>query len=66
MNVSSLESVKLNDDIVEGILIRSALLKKINREQLAGMIIKRIKPFMTPEEVIHVDMKVEFMTEELL
>ncbi len=66
LNVSPFETVKLNDDIIEEILIRTTLLKKINREQLTSIVIKRVKPFMTSEEVIHIDMQVELMIEELL
>lgn len=59
-------SIKIDDDeVIEEILVQKRILKKIPQEKLVGMIFSKVKPFMSPEEVIHLDIHAELLVEEV-
>lgn len=60
------ESIKLDDEVIEEILIQKRILKKITKEGLIKIILNKIKPFMSAEEVIHLDIEVELSLIEKL
>jgi hypothetical protein len=47
------------DEVIEAILVREAMLKKIPEEKLIEVVQGRVKSFMSPEEVIHLDLHPE-------
>lgn len=51
------------DDIVGAILVRRTVLNKIPRDKLIRLIIDRIKPFMTAEEIMHLHIDAEISLE---
>jgi hypothetical protein len=66
LNGAPFDSIKFEDDTIDEMLVRSAILKKISRESLIAIVMKRIKPFMSLEEVIHLDIGIELSIEEVL
>jgi hypothetical protein len=66
LQVAPFESIKIDDEVVEEILIQKRIMKKIPRENLVAIVLKKVKPFMTPEEVIHLDIGVELSIDEVI
>jgi hypothetical protein len=60
------DMIKVEDDIVSEILVRNAILKKIQQDNFLNLIIKKVKPFMSVDEVIHLDISVEMFFEEVV
>ncbi|NOT69098.1 MAG: hypothetical protein HOP04_12460 [Methylophilaceae bacterium] len=64
LTTTSFEHLQIDDDDVIGdVLIRSAILRKANREQIINFVLQEIKPVMGAEEIIHLDLKVEILLE---
>ncbi len=55
------EHIELEDDVIQNILVRSAILKRASREVLTDYVMKEIKPLMGPEEVLHLDLEVSVL-----
>jgi hypothetical protein len=64
LHVAPFAHVAIEDDIVEDIIVRKSVLNKIPEKKLVPLVLKRIKPFMTIDEVIHVDLKPELILDE--
>lgn len=60
------ESIKIEDDIIEEILVQKRILRKIPQDRLIMLIYNKVKPFMSPEEVIHLDIHAELFTEDII
>ncbi|MEW5815206.1 MAG: hypothetical protein AB1798_07415 [Spirochaetota bacterium] len=58
------EDIDLDDEIISDILIRSTFLRKIPREKLAQFVLQRLKPLMSDEDVLHLDLECESIVEE--
>ena len=67
LHVAPFENLKLNgedeDDVVGDILVRTSLLNKLPRKKLLGLVRDRVKPFMTADEILRVDLEVEVALE---
>jgi len=59
LTTTQFEHVPMEDDVIGDILVRSAILRKISPEQLRRFMLEEVKPLMGPEEIIHLDLKVE-------
>jgi len=59
LSTTQFEHVPVEDDVIGDVLVRSAILRKINAEQLRKFVLEEIKPLMGPEEIIHLDLKIE-------
>jgi hypothetical protein len=67
LHVAPFERIHLDsDDVVEDVLVRNSVLNKIPKEKLISLVLGRVKPFMTSEEVIHLDLSPELTIEEQL
>lgn len=64
LHVAPFNSIKVNDDVIDEILVRDGLLRKINIDALKTLVMSRVRPFMSNEEVIHIDLDVELVIEE--
>jgi hypothetical protein len=60
------DMIKVEDDIVSEILVRNTILKKIQQDNFVKLIIKKVKPFMSIDEVIHLDILVEMFFEDVV
>lgn len=61
---ASFEHVPINDDIISDILIRSAILRRISLDALVSFVLRNIKPMMSGEEILHLDLHAEVELEE--
>lgn len=67
LHVSPFEHIQVEDDeVIEDILVRTSVLNKVPRHKLEKLILQRVKPFMTAEEVINLDVRPELLLEEQL
>ena len=66
LHVAPFEHISVDDDIIEDIIVRKGVLNKIPSQKLVALVLKRVKPFMTIEEVTHLDMEPELFLEDQL
>jgi len=64
LHVAPFEHIALDDEVIEDIVVRSSVLNKIPSDKLVALVLKRVKPFMTAEEVTHVDLQPELTLDE--
>lgn len=48
-----------DDDIIQDIIIRKSLLRRISKEKLMDFVLSRIKPFMGEEEILYFELDIE-------
>jgi hypothetical protein len=53
------EHVTLDDEIVADVLIKSILLRRLTKDRLVKFLIEQIKPFMSSQDIIHVQLDLE-------
>ena len=58
------ERLQPEDDAISDILVRAGVLRKIPAERPIALVLKRVKPLMSDDEVIHLDIEVEVVMEE--
>lgn len=63
---SPFEHVEIGDEVISDLLVRAALLRRIPRETLISFVLKKVKPFMGPEEILHLSLDAELTVEERL
>lgn len=66
LHVAPFEHIPVEDDVVEDIVVRKGVLNKIPREKLVSLVLNRVKPYMTADEVTHVELKPELILDEQL
>ena len=66
MQASSFDHIKVKDDVVGEIFIRSNILKRITRKQVVQLVVRRIKPLMSDTELMLLDIEVELVFENQL
>ena len=66
LHVSPFEHIELDDVVVSNILVRSSVLKKIPQKKLVQLLLHLVKPLMTDQECIHLELQPELILEEQL
>jgi len=51
--------LELDDEVIGGILIRSDILHRIDQPGLVEFVLQRIKPMMSGEEIMELDLNIE-------
>jgi len=64
LQVTPFEHFALEDDVVSDILIRSHILRRVPPERLKALVVRRVKPLMSEDEVIHLDIEAEVFLED--
>jgi hypothetical protein len=59
-----MQSIELQDDVISHIIVRRTMLRRIPEEKLVVFVLERIKPLMSDQEVLHLDIKAEVVFEE--
>ena len=60
------EHIAIDDEIVADVLIKSILLRRLTKDRLVKFLIEQIKPFMSPQDILHVQLDLEIsLTGEL-
>ena len=53
------EHINVKDDIVGSVLVRGAVLRRLSSEKFVEFIMRRVKPLMSADEILHLDMNIE-------
>jgi hypothetical protein len=66
MSNEKFELINFKDEIVEAIIVRLAILKKVGKDRLVDFVMKRVKPLMAESELLMLDIHVELVIEDSL
>lgn len=66
MTPEKFERIVLRDAVVQEIIVRTAILRKLGRERLLAFIFKRVKPVMAETELLLLDIDVEMIIEDII
>ena len=66
MTNEKFERIQINDSMIEDIIVRAAVLRKLGRDRLLEFILKRVKPVMAETELLMLDIEVEVLIEHTL
>ena len=64
MTTENCERIRVKDDVVDEIIIRTAVLKKLGAERVQAFVLTRVKPLMSETELLMLDIEVELVLEE--
>jgi hypothetical protein len=59
LTTTAFEHIDVADEIIGDILVRGSLLRWIGRDELVEFVLRNVKPMMTGEEILHLDLDVE-------
>lgn len=63
LTTTPFEHVPVDDDVIGNVLVRSAIMRKVSREDLIDFVVREIKPIMGPEEILHLHLEIEIRIE---
>ncbi|MEO7698333.1 MAG: hypothetical protein ABIZ04_03830 [Opitutus sp.] len=63
MTNEKFDRLVLKDDIIQEIIVRTAVLRKIGQTQLVSFVLDRVKPIMHETELLMLDIEVELVIE---
>jgi hypothetical protein len=66
MTHEKFERISLREEIIQEIIVRSSVLKKLGRERLVAFVLTRIKPVMSDTELLMLDIEVELVIEDTI
>ncbi|MDB6126965.1 MAG: uncharacterized protein JWM35_861 [Verrucomicrobia bacterium] len=66
MTREKFERILLKDDVVQEVVVRTAVLRKIGEERLVAFIMKRVKPVMAETELLLLDIEIELIIDDTL
>ena len=59
LSSSAYVHIEIDDDVVGDILLKEGILRRIPRDQLISFVLERIKPYMSPAEILHLEIGAE-------
>jgi hypothetical protein len=60
------DRILIKDEVVQELIVRQAILRKIGRERLLAFVLKRVKPVMAETELLLLDIDVELVLEDVV
>ncbi len=60
------EHIEIDDPTISDILVRSAILRRVDRDKLIRFVLEEIAPHMSDTEVLHLDLEVRVTVERTL
>lgn len=66
MSNEKFERFSVDDDIVQDVILRAAVLRKLGKERVMKFVIDRVKPVMAETELLMLDIDVELVIEDVL
>jgi hypothetical protein len=60
---SPFDHVEFEDDVISDIIVRRSILRRMPEEKLVAFVLSQIKPLMTADEILHLDLEVEIAIE---
>jgi hypothetical protein len=58
------DHIEIEDDVVRDVLIRAKFLRRFCKGQLIDFVLRRVKPLMGPDEILHLDLELEIFLED--
>jgi hypothetical protein len=58
------ELLAIDDAVISDVLVRAAILRRVPQQALIDFVLRKIKPHMGHDEVLHFDLDAEVITEE--
>lgn len=58
------EHIELDDEVISDVLVRNKILRRIPQDKLVAFVLKRIKPLMGSDEILHLDLDAEITLED--
>ena len=66
MTNEKFERLSVKDAIIQDVIVRAAVLRKLGAERLLGFVLERVKPLMSENELLMLDIEVELVIEDSL
>ncbi|MEO7598194.1 MAG: hypothetical protein ABIV50_04640 [Opitutus sp.] len=66
MTNEKFERLVLKDNIVQEVIVRSAVMRKVGEERLITFVLNRVKPIMAESELLLLDIEVELVIEDTI
>lgn len=66
MSNEKFERIVLKDDVVQEVIARAAVLRKVGQERLIDFVLQRVKPVMAESELLLLDIDVELVIEHTI
>lgn len=63
LTTTPFEHVPVDDAVIGDVLVRSAIMRKVARDDLIDFVLREIKPIMGPEEILHLHLEIEIRIE---
>ena len=64
MTHEEFELLNLSDEVIENVIVRSAILRKVGRDRLVRFVVANLRPVMTKTELLMLDIDVELVIED--
>jgi hypothetical protein len=64
MTNEKFDRIVLKDDVVQEIIVRSAVMRKVGQERLVKFVLNRVKPVMAESELLMLDIEIELVIED--
>jgi hypothetical protein len=66
MTNEKFERLAMKDDVIQDVIIRAGVLRKLGEARLLEFVIARVKPLMTENELLMLDIEVELVIDDSL
>jgi hypothetical protein len=63
--VDHMQSIEVDDDIISHIIVRRGILRRVPQDRLVSFVLQRVKPHMSAQEILHLEIKVEVLIEDI-
>jgi hypothetical protein len=57
------EHIEVEDNVISDVLVRATILRRIPKDKLIAFVLEKIKPLMSAEEILHLDLDTEITLE---
>lgn len=64
MTNDKFERILLKDEVVQEIIARTAVVRKVGQDRLTQFVLTRVKPIMTESELLLLDIEIELVIED--
>jgi hypothetical protein len=64
MTHEEFELLNITDDIIENVIVRSAIVRKVGKDRLTRFVLAHLRPVMTKTELLMLDIAVELVIED--
>ncbi len=62
--LTSFEHIPIEDEVIGDVIVRRNILRRIPEKKFVEFVLRRVKPMMGADEVVHLDINVEVLLRE--